>query len=416
MRRLGKSLSFILLMIAVAVLTLFFVFDASGKTVPAACNLNYTDISPSISQMLSNAHPFPSGHRFYEPKRLSERYILFITSDYLGGTTVTFYDYYLYDLGADGLLLTNDDRAVYITNNTVAQAPSTAIIPELYGMVDESAGVTRFYWTFYRYQNSSPIGSFVYRCTLNQGNCIQHQTVLSIQNTTPEIVDLVPLESQNRLYMVIAADTQWSFLNGHISSCSILPLNSTSIPTDHCSYGYSFFRNHTDYSTYSGIIKEKGIIYYNLTFSNSFFNVDSQTNIAIPQNTMGRSNLVTLLGNRFFTYRIYTTNANLTDFYAVKPTGIGNILKTYRTRIIPLLVENDISDVLYVYSRSKPGFYGQYIERFDGANWSNSQIYQSNSPVSAPMPLTVTNDGRVFAIRATPTLPVVKFYQSTCSG
>ncbi len=423
MHNLGKNFGMVILILVVAFLFVFFGTDVSGKTVSAACNLNYTDISSGIAQMLSNAHPFPPNHRFYEPKVLSERYLLFMTSDYPSIGPINIYDYYLYDLGIDGLLLTNDDRAIYITNNTQAHAPtsgpSAGVIPELHGMVDESGGLTRFYWTFYDYQNGTPLGSRVYSCTLNQNNCIQHTTVLSIQNINHEIMDIVPINSQNRIYLVIADDTQWSFLNGHIASCSILPLNSTPLPSDHCSNSYGSFTNHTNYSTYSGIIKEKGIIYhsFNVTSSNSFFDVISQNSISVPQNTMSRSNVVTLLNNLFYTYRNYPSNANFTDFFLIKPaTGRGTILKTDRNRITPLLVENDMSDLLYVYSRTRPGFYGQYITRFDGVNWSNSQIYSANNHVGAPWPITVTNDGRIFATRGIGVVPGLRFYQSTCSG
>src|SRR3989344_5220120 len=155
---------------------------ASPVSIAPLCDLNYTEITPFIVQKLTQAQPLPQNYRIYEPKMLDERYALFMISDYPGSSTVTYYNYYLYDSGNDGLWLTNDDRAIFITNNTLSGAPASGLIPELHGMLDESSGTTRFYWSFYRYQNFFPVGSSVYSCTLSQGNCIQRQTVLSVQN------------------------------------------------------------------------------------------------------------------------------------------------------------------------------------------------------------------------------------------
>src|SRR3989344_4727042 len=272
---------------------------STNISIAPTCDMNYTEITFNILQKLFLAQPYPNNSRIDAPRMMGDRYTLFIVSD----NAVTFHYYYLYDSGADGLWLTGDDRAIYITNNSLMQGTPTGM-PDLYGEVSEYGGVTRFYWSLYRYLNSQNRGSHLYRCTLSNQSCVQHEFINYIDDRNPEVIGLVPLESQDRLFMAIREDSMSpTNFEGGIFSCSLAAPNSTNL--DSCYSSYFSFTKHSNYTAYVDNIKDTGFIYYepNPSVAHSFFNAEQQISMLLPVNTLMDSRTASRLGNLFFTYR-----------------------------------------------------------------------------------------------------------------
>lgn len=353
------------------------------------CNQTYSDITPSIEQKLLLAHNVSNLTLTEFPLKYTERYYLFRMSN----PARTIHYMYLYDVGADELWLTADDRTFFITDEPLGNA-------FLAGTISETSTAINFYWS-YLDTVYNLVGTYVYACTLSSQGCINQRTV-TVSWPPYQINGLSVASSQNKLYMAIA-DASYIDNPGDIYSCSLSPL-----APDYCSVGSSIYNWHANYTFLLSAHPETGFSYApNTPLPVQFFDIIGQQSSSIPQEVILDHYMTAQINILFFTYRWYSSPSSRIDFVTMDTQGTISVLGTDTSRIRPLLTTLTNNTIYFVYSKNNP--YRHIIKPLTGPE---TVIYVNTTFALAPLPFTLQKDHGVLG--AYPWQTGFRIYLSNC--
>lgn len=235
------------------------------SSAPIACS--YQDLTQNIVSLL----PFNS--QFQSMEKIHDSYYVIEASDPNG------WFWYIYYLGADGLLATNDDN-VFLGGSY-----------NFKGKLTEENGLLRL---FYVSPSTSPFSNDIFACDLTPAGCLS-QTFITNLAANRHIVDILPVDSQDRLYLFLKSGP--SAITGNLYSCS----TSTTL-TDACIFGESYFVNELFSVSLVNSVADFGVI-YSMPFTtnqNNFFDAYSRVSSNIQIQSIGilKGNYPTLYGLR----------------------------------------------------------------------------------------------------------------------